>query len=140
MFGSIADWGLLITAIITIIYTHQEFMGYKEKEYNKLLSQLNKRYVSNKDVQDVVQYLRIVDPENKVPSTYQLELFLRFFEELGLYLKTKSIKVTDVDSFFGFYLKQLYTSDKGKILLKKLKDDNEWENLKVCKEKLGITL
>ena len=115
-------------------------MGYKEKEYNKLLSQLNKRYVSNKDVQDVVQYLRIVDPENKVPSTYQLELFLRFFEELGLYLKTKSIKVTDVDSFFGFYLKQLYTSDKGKILLKKLKDDNEWENLKVCKEKLGITL
>ena len=74
MFGSIADWGLLITAIITIIYTHQEFMGYKEKEYNKLLSQLNKRYVSNKDVKDVVQYLRIVDPENKVPSTYQLEL------------------------------------------------------------------
>lgn len=25
------------------------------------------------------------------------------------------------------------------VFAKKLKDDNEWENLKVCKEKLGIT-
>ena len=139
MFGSIPDWGLLLTAIITVIYTHREFIGYKEKEYNKLLSQLNKRYVGNEAVQVVVRYLRIIDSDDAEPTTNELELFLRFFEELGLYLKKGSVKVEDVESFFGFYLKQLYTSDKGKKLLKKMKDDDKWENLEICKKKLGIT-
>lgn len=141
MYGSIPDWGLFMTALFTIGFSFYEYFGYKNKETNKLLSQLNKRYVENENVQKVVKYLRQIEPDKEPPSVYQIELFLRFFEELGLYLDKKSIKPEEVDSFFGYYLKELYQSVKGKELLKKLnKEEEGWKHLNICKEKLGITV
>ena len=56
MFGSIADWGLLITAIITIIYTHKEFMGYKEKDghnTSKIMRALNAFYLRKTELNGI---------------------------------------------------------------------------------------
>lgn len=70
---------------------------------------------------------------------YQLEVFLRFFEELGLYMETNSLKTADVDIFFGFYLRQLYTTAKGKELLQRLgEEEKKLDLLQIVKQKLNI--
>ena len=76
---------ILIVALSAFILSIIELRSYKQKECNKLLSQLNKRYLTNNDMQAVVKYLRDIDPTDEEPSAYQVELFLRFFEELNVY-------------------------------------------------------
>lgn len=92
----------LIVAVVTVAQAWQVYSAHKKTEYHKLFSQLNRRYENNSDMQTVVRYLRDKEPDEIKPTLYQLEVFLRFFEELGLYMRTDSLKVKDVDIFFGF--------------------------------------
>jgi hypothetical protein len=71
-----------------------------------------------------VRYLREFDASDSEPSSYQVEVFLRFFEELGVYLKTESLKPTDVGTFFNYYFKQYETTDRGKVLKAKIKNQD----------------
>ena len=116
--GNCISLGLLLVAILAAIISYREYHGHKTKEDNKLLSQLNKRYVENDDVQTVVRYLRWNDPSNKAPTAYQIDLFLRFFEELGVYLKSGSLTRDNVLNFFGYYLFRFDNCERGKILKK----------------------
>ena len=50
------DIGKLLLAAITVVLSYIELQHYKRKESNKLLSQLNKRYLMNDDMQAVVKY------------------------------------------------------------------------------------
>lgn len=132
--------GLLFIAIVAVVISIIELRSYKAKENNKLLSQLNKRYVDNVDIQVVVKYLRVIEPSDVEPDAYQVELFLRFFEELGVYLKTKSIKKDDVKEFFGYYFIRYETSDRGMLLKAKIKNedtDNLLPYLKEYREQMG---
>ena len=110
-----------------------EYLSHKKKEENKLFSQLNKRYERNDDIQTVIKYLRSQEPSDKAPNLYQLEIFLRFFEELGLYIMDGSINVKKVEIFFKFYLQQLYTTEKGKSLLQRLGLEEE-KNLELLQD------
>lgn len=70
---------------------------------------------------------------------YQLEVFLRFFEELGLYMDTNSLETNDVDKFFGYYLRQLYTTSNGRLLLEELgEEEKKLDLLQIVKTKLKI--
>ena len=129
----------LVLAIIAACQTWKEFKSHKHTEYHKLFSQLNRRYERNNDIQDVVKYLRNKEPYGAKPTLYQLEVFLRFFEELGLYMKTDSLKANDVDKFFGYYLRQLYTTSNGRLLLEELgEEEKELNLLQIVKAKLNI--
>lgn len=129
----------VIVAILTVWQAWKAYSAHNITEYHKLFSQLNKRYENNEDMQDVVRYLRDKEPSDKQPSLYQLEVFLRFFEELGLYMKTDSIKSEDVNRFFGYYLRQVYTSPRGKKLLLQLgEEEKDLELLQLVKTKLNI--
>ena len=138
----VSDYILAIMAIIAGIVSWFEYKSHKEKEDNKLFSQLNRRYEKNRSIQRVVRYLRDVEATNKEPNLYELELFLRFFEELGLYMETNSIDIERVDSFFGYYLKQLYKTNRGRQLLLKLglEEERKLDLLQYVKLKLGITM
>ena len=83
----IIDLLILIVALAAFVLSLYELHSYKQKETNKLLSQLNQRYLANNDLQTVVKYLREINPDDTEPSEYQVELFLRFFEELNVYLR-----------------------------------------------------
>lgn len=133
-FPTLIQSGLLLVALVAAIVSIIELRNYKVKENNKLLSQLNKRYIENKDVQYVVKYLRQIDPSVCEPSAYQVELFLRFFEELGIYLKTNSIKKADVNEFFDFYFYRYETTDRGKILKAKINNEDTNEALRYLGE------
>ena len=134
----IIQFCLLIVAIIALFISKDELRTHKDKENSKLLSQLNKRYVDNNDVQAVVKYLREIDPDDTMPTAYQVELFLRFFEELGVYLKTNSIGKTDVKVFFDYYFNQFETTPRGILLSEKInKEDKTWEYLNLYRTTMG---
>lgn len=133
--STIANCVLALMAIIASIVSWFEYKSYKQKENNKLLSQLNKRYINNNDIQTVVRYLREIDPDDKVPQPNQTELFLRFFEELGVYLRNNNKLKDDVDNFFGFYLKRMYNTDRGKDLLAAINNEElKWDYLNEYKK------
>ena len=133
------DLVTLVLAIIAVWQTWKEYRSHKQTEYHKLFSQLNRRYERNADIQDVVKYLRNKEPYGEKPSMYQLEVFLRFFEELGLYMDTNSLETNDVDKFFGYYLRQLYTTSNGRLLLEELgEEEKKLDLLQIVKTKLKI--
>lgn len=114
--GELINLLLLLVAFAAFVISVIEWYSHKTKEDNKLLSQLNERYIKNKDVQTVVKYLRVTEPSKFQPNAYQIDLFLRFFEELGVYLGNNSIKKKNVRTFFNFYLEQFFNTDRGKLL------------------------
>ncbi len=125
-----ADYITAATAVAAVILSFYQYNLYKKRERSKVFSQLNERYLANKDVQLVIKYLSKTGPTTEVPTDYQTELFLRFFEEVGVYLKSGSIKPKPVEQLFGYYLKEIFTSDKGKDLLKACDyKDSEWNYL-----------
>lgn len=127
----------MVVAIVAVIVSLVELQSHKKKENNKLLSQLNKRYVTFPEVQKVVRYLRENDPDNNEPSAYEIELFLRFFEELAVYLNTGSLKPDDIREFFDYYFDRFEKSERGKLLKAKIKnEDMEWKFLKIYREKM----
>lgn len=135
----IIDLLILIVALAAFILSLFELHSYKQKETNKLLSQLNKRYLESNDLQTVVKYLREIDPDDTEPSAYQVELFLRFFEELNVYLRHGNLKSDDVKTFFNFYFDRLYHSERGQKLLKKIyHEDRTLKYLDGYKEKIGF--
>ena len=126
-------------AIVAGIISWKEYKSRKQKENNKLLSQLNRRYINNEDIQTVIRFLWVIDPDDVKPRPYQTELFLRFFEELGVYLRNDNLPKDDVINFFGFYLEQIYKTERGKQLLAEIdNEEREWNYLKDYKEKVGF--
>ncbi len=133
-----SDFGLLICAFIAMVISFFQLRSHNAKENNKLLSQLNERYIRNENVQFVVKYLREIEPSDKEPDAYQVELFLRFFEELGAYLNTKSLKKNDVKEFFDFYFERFEREPRGIYLSEKIDhDDKTWEYLSLYREIMG---
>jgi hypothetical protein len=127
--------GLLIVAIIAVVISIIQLRSHNYREDRKLFSQLNDRYVNNKNIQDVVRYLRDFDPEDTMPSSYQVELFLRFFEELGMYLETKSINEKDVYVFFDYYFERFENSTTGtKLAVIIHQNHKSWKYLNVYRD------
>ncbi|MBQ7421800.1 MAG: hypothetical protein IJV27_06660 [Prevotella sp.] len=132
-----ANWILAIMAVVAGFISLIEYCSHKQKENNKLFSQLNKRYINNTDIQIVVRYLRKIDADDIKPKPYQTELFLRFFEELGVYLRNDNLPQKDVVNFFGYYLERMYETDRGKELLKEISnEEKDWDYLNEYKTKV----
>ena len=130
---------LSVCTFISVIYVYIQYKSYKKKEEYELFSDLNKRYQDNDDIQTVIKYLRDNEYEDVQPTVYQLEIFLRFFEELGMYMQSNSIDTLNVEKFFLYYLEKLYTSERGMRLLEKLNgEDNELTYLNTLKEKTRL--
>jgi len=137
--GIIIDFCILLVAIIAARISYREYQSHKTKEYSELLSQLNERYLGNDSMQTVVRYLRDIEPEGDEPSAYQVELFLRFFEELYVYMRHDGLEPDDVRKFFNYYLERLYHSERGKNLLKKINhEDEKLDYLNGYKDKIGF--
>lgn len=137
--GVVIDFCILLVAVIAARISYREYQSHKTKEYSELLSQLNERYLGNDNMQTVVKYLRDIDPEGDEPSAYQVELFLRFFEELYVYMRHDGLEPNDVREFFNYYIERLYYSERGKKLLEKINhEDEKLDYLNGYKEIIGF--
>ena len=122
-------------AVIALIVSWYQYRLHRDRERSKMFSSLNKRYLKSEDVQAVVKYLSKTGQKQNTPDDYRTELFLRFFEEVGVYLKSKSLEPQPVEQLFGYYLYEIYTSDKGRDLLKACDyHDSDWPYLVTFKQ------
>lgn len=95
--------------------------------------------MSSEVIQKVIRYLRVFDADNEMPSSYEIEAFFRFFEELGVYMREDNLPKADVINFFNYYFEQLFTTERGEELRKRIKyEDEKLPYLKAYKEKLGL--
>lgn len=139
--GTWIDFGILIVAIVAAAFSFREIQSNNVAERNKLLSQLNRRYLNSNDIQVVVKYLRQNAPSDVKPSPYQIDMFLRFFEELGVYLKKKTLAPSDVKNFFHYYLERFYSSDRGTQLRNDINNEElDWPYLNDYKSILPIDI
>ncbi len=133
-----AEYITAITAIVAVCITWKQYSLHKDRERSKVFSKLNEQYLKDENVQYVVKYLSKTGPEIKEPDDYQTELFLRFFEELSVYLKSNSIEPEIVEKLFGYYLFEIFTSAKGHKLLKACNYEvSEWKYLEEFKEMMS---
>ena len=127
MTGNICNCLMVLTTIVALIISFIQYRLHKEKVRSMIFTKLNKRYLENSDIQTVVKYLSKTGPSQKKPDDYQTELFLRFFEELDVYIQSKALNPKIVEQLFGYYLRELFISNKGKDLLKICDyQKNEW--------------
>ena len=126
---------MAVAAVLALIVSWYQYQLHKDRERSKVFSSLNMRYLKSEAVQTVVRYLSKTGQKQNTPDDYRTELFLRFFEEVGVYLKSKSLEPQPVEQLFGYYLYEIYTSDKGRELLKACDyHDSEWPYLVTFKQ------
>lgn len=118
-------------AFLAVIISWNQYEHYKHRERSKVFTSLNVRYLESEDVQAVVKYLSKTGRQaSEIPDDYRTELFLRFFEEVGVYLESQSLEPKPVEQLFGYYLYEIFTSEKGKELLKACDyHDSDWPYL-----------
>ena len=134
-YSNLHDYIAVVVAVIGLIVSWYQYQLHKDRERSKVFSSLNKRYLKSEDVQAVVKYLSKTGQKQNTPDDYRTELFLRFFEEVGVYLKSKSLEPQPVEQLFGYYLYEIYTSDKGRELLKACDyHDSDWPYLVTFKQ------
>ncbi len=119
--------GAFTAALFAIIVAFFEYKQLKGRRKSELFSELNKRYLADeKNIQPVIRYLSHLHPNAPVPEGYQIELFLRFFEEIDVYLKEEALDEETTYHLFAYYcleiIKTEYTSLLASINFKK----DEW--------------
>lgn len=118
---------LLTASIATaaFIYTKKEYRLHIEREQSQTLSKFNERYCADKNIEAVVKYLigKRDGATVAMPTTYQLELFLRFYEELEYALSKKMLDENLIFEMFSYYALAAYYSEE--FMLKYL-DENCW--------------
>lgn len=118
----------LFTSIIAwaaFTYTKREYGLHLAKEQADSLSHYNERYSSDENISKVVTYFiqKMERTSNiSIPTTFEKEMFLRFFEELQFALEQKAISKEMAYEMFAYYAIKAY--DEGKLFVDDMFDGN----------------
>ncbi len=115
--GDYAEFVTAIVALLAFIITIYEYNMRKDAKQAQVLSEYNKRYTEDPNVVKVVKYLCYTDKDGKInnpkpekPSNYEVEMFMRFFEELELQIRCYRIEEKAVYDLFVYYANKLNDS------------------------------
>ena len=136
--GSCAEILTAIIALFASIITYNEYMSTKDTKQAQVLSEYNKRYSEDPNIVKVVKYLNYIhengtinNPHREKPSNYEVEMFMRFFEELELQIQKKRLSEKDVCNLFTYYAHFLSLTENKELreFLGITEDDykNNWE-------------
>lgn len=137
--GSLSEVVTALATVFALIVACKEYFEHKDKKQAAILSEYNQRYSTDPNIIKVVQYLNYMDNGGKInnpirvrPSNYEVEMFMRFFEELGLQIECGRLKQEDVEDLFLYYAKKLNENSDLRILLGIDEDDykNYWTRFK----------
>lgn len=110
--------GAFTAALFAIIVAFFEYKQLKGRRKSELFSELNKRYLADeKNIQPVIRYLSHLHPNAPVPEGYQIELFLRFFEEIDVYLKEEALDEETTYHLFAYYCLEIFKTEEYASLL-----------------------
>lgn len=106
--GSIADWSTAFLTLCALGLSICEYRKYKKRARVNNLTQLSVRYTTDPEISYVVKYLERVEDENEktmgIPNIHQLEMYMRFFEEICCLVKSKALRRNIVYYMFGHYV------------------------------------
>lgn len=120
--STIATIATAVVAYQALQFTKKEYCLHKEREKAVTLSQYNERYTTDPNIQKVVNYLLWKSdsaPEDKNidyggrteeelrPTKNQVELFMRFFEEVEVSIEAGRLDRDVVNDLFAYYAKEL---------------------------------
>lgn len=117
-FSALGDMLSGVAAAIAVFYAIVQYKSYLEDRKTKTLNEFNQRYVSDESIEKVIRWMvanakydengRIVgkDPEKnegEMPSIYDKEMFMRFFEELNILINKGLLNEKDTLKMFAYY-------------------------------------
>lgn len=115
--GTVSSIGTLlvaiIAAIIAFIQYKSESSAAKEATRSKILEDYNWHYMQNSSIKRVVKSLIDDNFEDSQIHKYDLEIFMRFFEEIYLLIHSKNRMKAEVAKYmFSYYAIMAWTSEK----------------------------
>ena len=106
--GSIAECVTAFLALCAFVLSCIEYRKHKKRERVNNLTQLSVRYTNDPEINAVVKYLEALEDnkENQIglPNIHQIEMYMRFFEEICCLIKSKALKRNVVYYMFGNYV------------------------------------
>lgn len=121
-----------VTAFVTIValvFTYKEYLNHIKRERANVLSRFNERYSDDASIKRVVSHINAIayninisSETQKTPDVYDIEMFMRFFEELEYSIQSDNLDKRMVRDLFGFY--PLLAIERKDFLFK----DDEKEN------------
>ncbi|MCR5362804.1 MAG: hypothetical protein K6E73_12475 [Bacteroidales bacterium] len=107
----LSAWSTFATALFALcalIYSWVEYRAHKKRAKAEVLRRYNERYYENNAVQYIVKYIYNNASKKRCPNPKKkfylnLELFLRFFEEIQYSIVTDSIDKKEVRYILGYY-------------------------------------
>ena len=112
--GSYSELATALIALFAFIITLSEYQSSKDAKQAQVLSEYNKRYSEDPNIIKVVEYLNSIcedgninNPIRTVPSNYEVEMFMRFFEEIELQIQYGRMEEKDVLDLFVYYAAML---------------------------------
>ncbi len=119
--------GAFTAALFAIIVAFFEYKQLKGRRKSELFSELNKRYLADeKNIQPVIRYLSHLHPNAPIPEGYQIELFLRFFEEIDVYLKEEALDEETTYHLFAYYCLEIFKPEFISLLEGINFQEEEW--------------
>lgn len=124
----LANWVTAITAIVAFYLSCKEYSNHLKRERANVLSRFNERYSDDVSIKKVICHINAIayntnsNAENREkPEVYDIEMFMRFFEELEYSIQSDNLDKKIVRDLFGFY--PLLASERKDFLYEE--DDKE---------------
>ena len=106
--GSLADWVTAFFALCAFGLSFIEYRKHKKRERVNTLTQLSVRYTNDPEINAVTKYLEAIEDNKEetigLPNIHQIEMYMRFFEEICCLVKSKALKRNVVYYMFGHYV------------------------------------
>lgn len=132
----IGDYASIITAIVSLfafIIAWMEYHSRVDSMKAQVFSEYNKRYSEDPNIVKVVKYLNYIDlggtlnnPPREMPSNYDVEMFMRFFEEIELQIQYDRLDEKDVLELFVYYANKLNKNEELRKQLGVIDYEKNW--------------
>lgn len=150
--SAIADVGIFIATLFATLYAVVQYHYHKKEHRINLLGEYNKRYATDKNIQEVITWMlkvAIVNDDGEIvnaepyrcyckPSIHEKEMFMRFFEELYLHIENGSMDKRQVCKLFSYYAIKFDEIKEFRLDITDYKSKEELENEEKDKEEEGI--
>jgi len=123
--GSIADWIMVLITILGFGFALFQFWNYRKELKNRTFLEFRQRFKSDEINIRVLEYISKNDNSTKkIPSEYDVNHFLGFYEELHKMLLENQISIDDLIYYFGNYYLKVF---EDSILFERIKiNDLYW--------------
>ena len=132
--ANIATCASCVIAVVTVIYAKLKYDQHRKEKKEDVLAHYNERYSKDPHIQKVIVYYQKLydnnDASEDIPTVNDVELFLRFFEELYAIIKTYKLDKKRVAKVFGFYAVAFYVSASLQCLISDYNEKNLWTDFK----------